>query len=108
LLFNDVEVVEQPFGGWRDRALLVDGDSDRLVSADEYPRIVGAASGEAEPGKAEIPGCLCYCKTLSVLLQPLGAEYFGPQWFVARSPALRLRQRIEPVRQISVEVQRLP
>jgi hypothetical protein len=43
-----------------------------------------------------------------VLLQPLRAEYFGPQWLVACAPALRPRQRIEPVGEITIEVQRLP
>ena len=52
LLFNDVKVVEQPFGGWRDRALLVDGDGNCLVGTDQHPLIVGAAPGETEPGQA--------------------------------------------------------
>ena len=108
LLFNDVEVVEQPFGGRRNRALLVDGSSNGLVGADEYPRVVGAAPGEAEPRQAEIPGCLCFRKALGVLLESLRAEYFGPQRLVARAPALRPRQSKKPVRQVSVEVQRLP
>ena len=73
-----MEVVEQPLGGRRDRTLLVDCLAYGLVGVGQDPRIVGAAPGEPEPGKAQIPSGLCFCKTLGVLFQPLRAEYFGP------------------------------
>jgi len=103
-----VEVVEQPFGGRRDRTLLVDGFCNGLVGPGQNSRIVGAAPGKAEPGQALVAGGLSFSETLGVLLKPLRAENFGPQRLVACPPALGPRQRIEPVRQVTVEVQRLP
>ena len=74
LLLDEVIVVEQPFGGRRDRAALADCVRDRAIGVEQGRFVLLQAGGERPPARRLRGDDLGHRETLRMLLEPLDAE----------------------------------
>jgi hypothetical protein len=74
LLVDDVEVVDEPLSGRRDRPLVLDGTGQGAVRLQEDATVVGDARPDGAAPAGLIGDRLRGGKGLRVLLQPLHAE----------------------------------
>jgi hypothetical protein len=83
LLVDDVEVVDQPFGGGRDGALILDGTREDAVRLEEQPAVLPDAPPNGVATARRVRDGLGGGERLRVLLQPLDAEELREDGFVA-------------------------
>ena len=98
LLFDDVEVVEQPLGGRRDRARLAARLRDREVRSDEGPRVLAQPRQQMPPPPLAGIAGLFGRERPRELLELLGGEELCPEGLWARwhSVYLPRKQNAEP------------
>ena len=77
LLVDDVEVVHEPFGGRRDRALFPDGTGERAVGSEQDAPVLGDAGPDDMPVTRVAGDRLGSRERRGVLLQALDAEELG-------------------------------
>ena len=74
LLVDDVEVVDEPFGGRRDRALVLDRTGQCAVGGEQDPPVLGDAGPERAPRRGSLGDRLGGGERRGVLLEALDAE----------------------------------
>jgi hypothetical protein len=78
LIFDDVEIVEQPFSGGRDRAMLARRVADQRVRLVQDATIFSYPWSERALVRGILRDRLCGRQALRMLLEPFGAEQFRP------------------------------
>jgi hypothetical protein len=77
LIFDDVEVVDQPLRARRDRVTVVDDPGDRVIRAQQHAVVVGEAAAQRVSRARSLADSLCSREALGVLLESLDAEQLG-------------------------------
>ena len=77
LLVDEVEVVDQPLRGGRDRALFAHRCADRAVRGEQHAAVVAQPSREGTPSRAPTGHALRRRQALGMLLETLDAEELG-------------------------------
>ena len=83
LLVDDVEVVDQPFGGRRDRAFSLDGARQGPVRREQDPAVLRDPRSDRAPLTGRIGNGLGSGQALGVLLEPFHAEELRENRLVA-------------------------
>src|SRR5882762_3017762 len=78
LVFDDVEIVEQPFSGGRYRATLARSVADQSVRLVQNTAIFSYPWSQRAFVRGILRDRLCCCQALRVLLEPFGAKQFRP------------------------------
>ena len=81
LLIDDIEIVDQPFGGGGDGVVLLDGSREFLVALKEHAAVFHDARRERFATSDSRFNGLRGGKSFGVLLEPLDAEQFGANRF---------------------------
>ena len=81
LLFDDVKIIDQPFGRRRDRALLADCPRDIPIGVKQYSPIVAHARRHRASASRPIGDALRNRQRLAMLLEPLDAEQLSSNRF---------------------------
>jgi hypothetical protein len=89
LLFDDVEVVDQPLGGRRDRPLLSNRVANRPIGGEQHPAVVAKPLCERSATGGPARDALRSREALRMLLEAFDAEEFGAD----RIFAVRTRMR---------------
>ncbi len=77
LLVHDVEIVDKPFGGWRDPSFVLDGPGEHAVGLQQDAAVLSDAGLDIMSAMWCGGDPLRSGKGLRVLLQPLHAEELG-------------------------------
>ena len=77
LLVDDREVVDEPLGGRRDRAFVLDGPSQCAIGLDQDASVLGDPRLDGVSLVGRVGDRLSRGEGAGVLLQPLDAEQFG-------------------------------
>jgi len=87
LILDDVKIVDEPFRGRRDGALLADGAADRAIGLAQDTAVVVDALQQAMPARRAAPHGLGGGQALRVLLEPLDAEELRPNRLLDAYPS---------------------